>query len=43
LVVWECELAHEEQLQNKLIAFLGEHGDAGHRTVRGGGRPRHRG
>lgn len=43
LVVWECELAHEEQLQNKLIAFLGEHGHEGNRTFRGGGRSRHRG
>jgi DNA mismatch endonuclease (patch repair protein) len=22
LVVWECELRHREQLQNKLLAFL---------------------
>jgi DNA mismatch endonuclease (patch repair protein) len=24
LVVWECELRHREQLQNKLLAFLSE-------------------
>ncbi len=43
LVVWECELAHREQLKNMLTAFLGERGNAGHRTIRRGGRPRHRG
>ncbi|MBA3526878.1 MAG: DNA mismatch endonuclease Vsr [Sphingomonas sp.] len=26
LIVWECELAHREQLQNKMIAFLREGG-----------------
>lgn len=25
-VVWECELRHEEQLRNKIVAFLGEGG-----------------
>lgn len=24
LVVWECELGHKEQLENKLLAFLAE-------------------
>jgi DNA mismatch endonuclease (patch repair protein) len=24
LVVWECELGHREQLENKLLAFLRE-------------------
>jgi DNA mismatch endonuclease (patch repair protein) len=43
LIVWECELAHEEHLQNRLVDFLEGHENAGHRTVRRGGRPRHRG
>lgn len=31
LVVWECELRHTEQLQNKLLAFLTEgQRDEGH-------------
>lgn len=42
LVVWECELAQQEQLKNKLVRFLGERGHASDRTVRGGRRPRHR-
>ena len=41
LVVWECELAHKEQLKNKLVSFLGVRGHAGDRTVRRGGGPRH--
>lgn len=40
LVVWECELAHKEQLKNKLVAFLGERNE-GNRAIRGGGRPWH--
>jgi G:T-mismatch repair DNA endonuclease (very short patch repair protein) len=24
LIVWECELRHREQLENKLLAFLTE-------------------
>lgn len=28
LIVWECELGHREQLENKLLAFLRE-GDSG--------------
>ena len=24
LIVWECELGHKEQLENKLLAFLSE-------------------
>ena len=27
LIVWECELGHKEQLENKIIAFLTK-GDA---------------
>lgn len=42
LVVWECELRHIEQLENKLVQFL-EQRDAGYRTVRRRGRAGPRG
>jgi DNA mismatch endonuclease (patch repair protein) len=41
LVVWECELRHIEQLENRLRRFL-EDENASNRAIRGRGRTRNR-